>query len=405
MKFTKTTIAELTLPPGKSEHIEWDSTMPGFGIRLRLHGAPRFVVQYRIGRSRKQRRETLDPRKVPLDAARKIAEQRFAQAKLGQDPVEEARKEAAKTRHTVGHVVGLYLADREPVDRPATTRTKRRHLLVDWKPLHDRPVNEITRRDVADRVRDLKKGGMSKAGGARYALSAMYAWGMREGLVESNPVNGTSDPLADAESRDRTLTDGELAAVWRACGDDDVGRIARLMILTGARPHEIGELERSEVNLDHAILNIPKERTKTHEPLVQTLSRTAIGILQSIPMREDRPDLFFGSEGNAFNNWHKGKRKINDRIKADTGTPIAAWNFQDLRRTVRSRLGKIGISRDIAEMILNHARPAIVKVYDTNDYTQPIAQALRDWEQYVLALVKDREPPANNIVPLRAASA
>jgi hypothetical protein len=35
MKFTKTTIAALEMPEGKTDHIEWDSDMPGFGIRLR----------------------------------------------------------------------------------------------------------------------------------------------------------------------------------------------------------------------------------------------------------------------------------------------------------------------------------------------------------------------------------
>jgi hypothetical protein len=33
-----------------------------------------------------------------------------------------------------------------------------------------------------------------------------------------------------------------LRAIWRACADDDFGRIVRLLILTGCRREEIGAL-------------------------------------------------------------------------------------------------------------------------------------------------------------------
>jgi hypothetical protein len=84
MKFTTDKVAVLTRPPGKTDHIEWDDEVPGFGVRLRGE-TKRWVIQYRIGAQ--QRRESLgDTRKVRLDDARKIARHRFAQAELGTDP-------------------------------------------------------------------------------------------------------------------------------------------------------------------------------------------------------------------------------------------------------------------------------------------------------------------------------
>ena len=62
MKFTTAAVAGLALPPGKDDHIEWDDTLPGFGVRLRGRNKG-WVVQYRFGRQ--QRRESLgDVRKV-----------------------------------------------------------------------------------------------------------------------------------------------------------------------------------------------------------------------------------------------------------------------------------------------------------------------------------------------------
>src|SRR6185295_680562 len=93
MKLTTAAITTLDLPPGKSDHIEWDDTMPRFGVRLRGRGKV-WVVQYRIGRQ--QRRESLgDVRKVRLDDARRIARQRFAQVEMGTDPAAERRAASA----------------------------------------------------------------------------------------------------------------------------------------------------------------------------------------------------------------------------------------------------------------------------------------------------------------------
>src|SRR5262245_4767858 len=35
MKLTTAAVAALAMPPGKSDHIEWDADLPGFGIRIR----------------------------------------------------------------------------------------------------------------------------------------------------------------------------------------------------------------------------------------------------------------------------------------------------------------------------------------------------------------------------------
>jgi Arm DNA-binding domain len=84
MKLTTDTVTALKRPPGKAEHFEWDTELPGFGVRMRGE-TKRWVIQYRVGGQ--QRRESLgDTRKVRLDDARKIARQRFAQAELGTRP-------------------------------------------------------------------------------------------------------------------------------------------------------------------------------------------------------------------------------------------------------------------------------------------------------------------------------
>ncbi|MGF9758916.1 Arm DNA-binding domain-containing protein [Microvirga sp. 0TCS3.31] len=85
MRLTRPALANLALPPGRSELIVFDDTLPGFGVRLGAGGKRVWIAQYRMGQ--KQRRvtigsvETLDP-----DQARKAAKSILAKVHLGSDP-------------------------------------------------------------------------------------------------------------------------------------------------------------------------------------------------------------------------------------------------------------------------------------------------------------------------------
>ncbi len=87
---------------------------------------------------------------------------------------------------------------------------------------------------------------------------------MKEGLTENNPVAHTNKH--DEQSRDRVLSDAELAAIWKDCRDDDYGRIIKLLMLTGQRLTEISDLRWSEINLDKDMIELPGARTKNARP-------------------------------------------------------------------------------------------------------------------------------------------
>jgi hypothetical protein len=261
MSFTETAIAALKLPIGKTDHIEWDSDLPGFGVRLRLgrknHIKKNWVVQYRVGP--KQRRTGLgDTRKVRLADARRGAQQFFAKVRLGTDPVAEKEKVAARARHTLGSTVDVYLSVKRDKLRPGTYYLSKLHLTKSWKRLHKQPLTEITRADVALELQRLaKERGCAAASTARQKLSAFFNWAIGEGLVEHNPVWKTNDPALGIEPRSRVLDDNELVLIWQACAHvadnrgrsspplgDDFMKIVRLLILTGCRRSEIAQLAR-----------------------------------------------------------------------------------------------------------------------------------------------------------------
>jgi integrase len=415
MKLDKTTMAALMLPPGKSELFAWDDDLPGFGVRLRGNGA-RWVVQYRIGAQ--QRRESLgDVRKVTIEAARKIARNRFAQAELGTDPAAEkakARAEAKAQKLTFEIVAKQYLGAKKGVVRDATYAQAEHHLHTLWKPFAKRPIDSIERADVAARLREIvadsatspralraKEGfrGKTAAARARSNLSAMFTWAMAEGMCESNPTIATNNPAEGIDPRDRVLTDNELAAIWRACADDDFGRIAKLLILTGCRREEIGGLRWSELDLEAGTMTIPGERSKNHKAHSVILPSIAVDILRAAPVKVGR-EFVFGSRGGSFSAWSYSTMALNTRVAAAEGRPPAEWVLHDLRRTMRTGLSKIGVLPHVAERVINHVKGGVEAIYDRYTYEQEIKSALARWADHVLAIVENR---GNNVTASRRA--
>jgi integrase len=397
MQFTKTTVASLSLPEGRTDFVFWDPDLPCFGLRIR-GDTRRWIVQYRF--AGQSRRESLgDTRKVSLEDARKIARARFAQVELGTDPkAEQAKAKAAveDARLTLAYVSDRYLEAQKPRVRPATYAALTRDLKIHWAPLGARPIKDIERRNVAAQLGEITRGsGRTAAARARINLSAMFSWAMGEALCDANPVTATNNPRKGIGPRTRVLSDDELRIIWRACSDDAFGRAVRLLMLTGCRRDEIALLRWSEVNPDSGVLTIPGNRTKNHHDLKLPLPQATLALL---PSRKDDRDFVFGPR-RGFRSWSYYTALLNRRIAGQEGRALAPWTLHDLRRTLRTGLGRLGVAPHIAELVINHVKKGMAGVYDTYSYQGEIAAALVLWADHVTTVVEDH---TMNIVPLRA---
>jgi integrase len=199
--------------------------------------------------------------------------------------------------------------------------------------------------------------------------------------------------MSHIRTRDRVLTDPELRAIWQACGENDFGWIIRLLMLTGARRDEIGGLCRSEVDLDKGLLEIPGGRTKNHHPLQLSLPSVAVSILESVPQREGRDSFFGGGEG-PFGAWSYSTLTLGARIAEMQGAPIAAWRIHDIRRTVATGMGELGVQPHIIEAVLNPRsghKGGVAGVYNRATYESEIKRALALWESHLISVVEGTE--------------
>ena len=330
------------------------------------------------------------------------------------DPAAErkrARAAALATKLTLGAVAGRYVSEKElkvkdGKQRARTYQQAKLHLTgPHWRPLANRPIGDLKRAEIAARLQEIvKEHGRTAAARARANLSALLNWAMREGLCESNPTIGTNNPNEGAQSRDRVLTDRELDVVWNACGDDDFGRIVRLLILTGCRREEIGGLQWREIDLATGMMTSPGERTKNHRTHALGLPHMALEILRSAPRRENR-DFVFGNRGGSFSAWSYATIAMTSRIAVAEGKPMPHWTLHDLRRTMRTGLGRIGIPPHIAELVLNHTKGGVEGIYDRHKYEREIASALSAWGDHVGAITLPSRLQAVSVraVPLEEA--
>src|SRR5262249_28732034 len=133
--------------------------------------------------------------------------------------------------------------------------------------------------------------GAVTANRVRSTLSAMFAWGMREGLVLANPVINTNK--REERPRERVLTDAELRLIWRALTDNQYSTIVRLLMLTGQRLTEITGLRWSEIDFDRGVILLPGERTKNGRPHEIPMAKTVRSLLAAQP-RSDGREFVFG---------------------------------------------------------------------------------------------------------------
>jgi integrase len=379
---------------GKADFIAWDDDLKGFGLRIRQGKdctRRTWIVQYKSGIH--TRRSVIgDADLITPAQARAKAKTELAKVELGQDP--QGEKKAKRVIGTFKSIAQGFVEHQEEKQkrnekggRKATIYASKLYLLGYCKTLHPLRPDEIGRTEIATVLGSIAKAcGPVSADRARAALSSCFRWAIGEGKCPegyNNPVAGTNTK-SEAKPRGRALDGAELAAIWNAAGDDDFGRIIKLLILTGCRRNEIAKLEWDEVQDD--LISLPETRTKNHlrfDVPLTALARSLIG------QRPDQPRKYvFGrySTSEGFGGFSKAKAQFDAKL----GDSVKPWRLHDLRHTVSTMLHQeIGIEPHIVEAVLNHvsgAKASVAGRYNHAAYNVQKRAALEKWESHVKVL-------------------
>jgi integrase len=398
VKLNQKTATAIGLPTGKAELIIYDEDLPGFGIRVRAGGSRNWVVSYKVGD--KHRRLTLGSTAMlnATDARRKAADA-LAQVRLGQDPAGAKAEARVRSGETMGAVLPAYLAKHAEHTKPRSHGEVVRHLSKDAKRLHGLQLAKVDRRDIAALIAAVAtNSGSVTSNRVRASLSAFFAWAIKQGLIERNPVDGTDK--AKEASRDRVLSAAELKVIWQCAGGGDYGDVVKLLLLSGQRLSEVAGLRWSE--LTDGAIELPGERVKNKRAHSVPLSDAARAIVNGRKPIDGR-DLVFGKrKDRPPTGWGELKARHDARIAA-TGFVMPPWRIHDLRRTTATTMAEdLGILPHVVEAVLNHAsghKHGVAGVYNRASYAKEKREALTKWAEHLMAIVEGR--PAK-VVPLAA---
>jgi integrase len=386
-------------------------------MRFRVAGRTGKIVLGPVGDKSTAAPEIGKP--LSLADARTLAAEQLRQRGLGNDPIADHREKKRKAAAAIveGEENNFAAAARDFVEKFSKKKVRRwreQARLLGLVPTADgrlekmknglaerwanKPLAEIGGHHiytVVEETRERGAPGLARAGDgpsdgmARNmlnALSRMFRWCVEKRKIEKNPCAGVHRP-APPKARERVLTNGEIVSLWRATETvgEPFGSGLRLLLLTGCRLREIGELAWSEIGADGMSISLSGNRTKNHKPHTIPLSSLAREILARVPRIENCNFVFSVSGRSPVSGWSTAKARL-DRLMP--GSP--PWRIHDLRRTFVTGLAELGERPDIIELCVNHIsghKAGIAGIYNRSVQIEARRAAMERWSAHIQGLV------------------
>jgi integrase len=385
------------MPAGKGELILLDAVVSGLAVRVYPSGRKSFFVQYRVdggGRGAPQRRLALgDVSAISLADARKVARKSLGEVAAGADPSGARKVARRRERALLERALDRYeesLARRHVVKRREVMSLLRRELLGKLGSIE---LGSLDRATLVGRITALEdEARPGAAQGLRSKAAVFLSWATNEGLVSASPLAGwrreRRTRAERVEQPGRALSDVELPTFWAAASAAGwpFGPYLKMLLLLGQRRTETALMRWPDLNLEAGLWTIAAAVTKSGREHKVPLPRPAIAILRELPRLAGSDLVFPGRRGRPMTGWSK---RLPPVVKATAKAGMEAWEIHDLRRTMRSGLGALGVEPLVSELLLNHAvSDELTRIYDRGEYWQPRVEAGTRWAAHVLGTVE-----------------
>ena len=406
-----------------------DAQTPGLRLRVTAGGGASWGLACRDQAKAMRRYKLGDYPAITIAKAREQARELRGDVRRGADPIAEKRAKAEANRakaerkeSTVQRLVeqweAKHLAKRSTRYRGEAVRALTVALKKDWT----KAAADLDRAAVRKALDALSnRTGTKGMVGDRSAIqrrtaaygSACFGWALERELVVTNPFLAIPLPEA-APSRDRVLTDAELAEVLQAAGiKSSYGRIIWLLATTGQRASEVGGMRWEELSADLKTWTVPGARMKNRKAHVVPISDAARVAFKDLERPENGKGLVFpSSAGTPFARWSECKlildlaiQKTRNMALGVRAEAIPLWRVHDLRRTLATGLEALGIRMEVTEAVIGHVsgkRSGIVAVYQRHEYGAEKRVALDTWGARVATFVTGEQAESDgNVVILR----
>ena len=396
-------------------YVLWDHELGGFGVRIWPGGAKTFVVKTRVGQGRAAKQAWVTIGRVGplrLEDARRDALQIIAGAARGVDPTPEKPPappvpEEPRGPDTVGQLCAhwfLKAASRSRQrGRLAGSLRDPKNIAIDQGRINahiipvlgkvklsdltrariegfrDAVARGDTRNETKTKARGLRRvtGGEGAATRTLRLLSSILSFGVREGLLPSNPALGVEKTpdrcLERFLSADEMRALGEILSRAETSGvPGSAIAIIRMLALSGARKGEIEKLKWSEVDLQTGFLRLTA--SKTGAKLIP-ISGPMRGILEAQAAR--RTTIWVFPDSNHIG-YFSGTPKVWLKVRAMAA--LDDVRLHDLRHTAASIGLAGGLGLEVIGKLLGHQDIKTTRRYAhlSDGYMKAAAETMAD---------------------------
>ena len=403
------------LKPREREYTMSDDTRQrGTGrlvIRVRPSGTKEWQYRYHLD-GRKRRVSLGDYPTTTLVAARDLATTLSGVLDAGEDPAthlrhQRAEQAQARSHGTLGQLCDAYCDDMAAHGKASAEEVRKRlvrYIKGPFRTAWDTPAHEVSSADIRDMLaHHMQRGVTTTMNRVRSYLHAAYQFGIESELnprrrsrahtwgLTANPVSDVPRQ-ADWERAGQTVMSADdVRGAWHDLPQmrsrSPQGPMAvRLCIATaGQRISALLRLRADMVDLERGIIDMPPEITKTNEPHVVPLTAQAVEVLEYLLDEAERRgiELLFPSRGD------HSKTMREDAVASlviEYRKKVGAqhWTVRDIRRTAKTVLGELGVSKDVRDRIHGHALHDVSsRNYDRYGYLREKREGMAAWEAWL----------------------
>jgi integrase len=366
----------------------------GFGLALLVEPNGRKSWRFRYRFARKEKMISLGSYPLTTIAeARKKRDECRALLEKGIDPSaqrREARDAEERAAHsTFGEIAAEVLANKEASEAADATMNKNRWLLETLgAPLKDRPISEITSKEILDILKRVEQSGRREsARRLRGAIGSVFRYAIVTLRATSDPTQAIHGALLAPKVKPRAAIldekkfGGLICAIDAYDGWPTLRAALKFTALTFARPGEVRGAVRSEFDLDEAVWHIPEARTKMRRPHDIPLSPQALAVLRDIWSLSARHELVFASIRSPIKPLSEMAMNSALRRMGYTSDEMSAHGFRSSASTI---LHERGFNSDVIEASLGHQDDdEIRRAYNCSKYWQQRVELMNEWARIV----------------------
>jgi integrase len=342
---------------------------------------------------------------VTIKQARVEAEKIVARIKAGKTPKEPPKPKAQTLDAVAADWLDLYVV---PNKLRSESEIRRRLIRFLLPRLGKRDFADIKRSDLAPLFDHVVK-----VSGARTADQLLGDFrGLALFFAKRN--DDYTSPLIRGMKRGtytrrrRVLNHDEIQMLWRAASDSSrFGAVVKLLLLTGARLDKVMSMKWADID-DAGIWIVPQGHREKPTAGSLPLPQLVLDIIGSQPRLSTSEYIFPAYRGNSHLCAAGMLKRGLDKKLAELGWASiprkqgveAGWTLHDLRRSARTLMSELKISREDAERTLGHKiGSGIERTYDVHEYDEEKRAALAELAAYIERIVDPQpvEPPAKPI--------